>query len=424
MGKQGVMKEIRLDIHSEMTMNMINYLLIEENYIYVGNEKEIWLENLSHPTVQLIYINQRSIFNEMQATQLMKQIDRVRQRVRTRYLLWRLNVVILNVDSSSISHLEPVKHYVKVFHINQINDFKHNEELNQFYPNLKKAKLDYPMDELIYQMQQATKAKALNVRKTLEFQKKSYLMMGFISLLILIFIWIQLQPYKNLVTAIEFGAKYNPLIVAGEYWRFLTPAFIHMNFLHLLFNVVFIYQFGKMIEHLFGWWRSLLIMVGAAILGNLFSFAFVENVSLGASTIAYGLLGALLFLGIENRKMFMHLVKGLIFPILSFSVFWAIIDPSIDFYGHLGGFLGGFLIATVVGLPSGQHYMVRTFLSIATYLLLSVGLLTRGTYLTEQTDYSAYNRAIVLFYIQTGQLEEANRFCSKIDVDFSNLFTP
>ena len=194
MGKQGVMKEIRLDIHSEMTMNMINYLLIEENYIYVGNETEIWLENLSHPTVQLIYINQRSIFNEMQATQLMKQIDRVRQRVRTRYLLWRLNVVILNVDSSSISHLEPVKHYVKVFHINQINDFKHNEELNQFYPNLKKAKLDYPMEELIYQMQQATKAKALNVRKTLEFQKKSYLMMGFISLLILIFIWIQLQP--------------------------------------------------------------------------------------------------------------------------------------------------------------------------------------------------------------------------------------
>ncbi len=184
MGKQGVMKEIRLDIHSEMTMNMINYLLIEENYIYVGNEKEIWLENLSHPTVQLIYINQRSIFNEMQAEQLMKQIDRVRQRIRTRYLLWRLNVVILNVDSSSMTHLEPVKGYTKVFHINQISDFKQNEELNVFYPNLKKATLDYPMGELIYQMQQATKAKALNVRKTLEFQKKSYLMMGFITLLI------------------------------------------------------------------------------------------------------------------------------------------------------------------------------------------------------------------------------------------------
>ena len=46
MEKQGVMKEIRLDIQSELTMNIVNYLLVEENYIYVGNEKEIWLENL------------------------------------------------------------------------------------------------------------------------------------------------------------------------------------------------------------------------------------------------------------------------------------------------------------------------------------------------------------------------------------------
>ena len=42
MEKQGVMKEIRLDIQSELTMNIVNYLLVEENYIYVGNEKEIW----------------------------------------------------------------------------------------------------------------------------------------------------------------------------------------------------------------------------------------------------------------------------------------------------------------------------------------------------------------------------------------------
>lgn len=215
MGKQGVMREIRLDIHSEMTMNIVNYLMIEENYVYVGNEKEIWLENLSHPTVQLIYINQRSIFNEMQSTQLMKQIDRVRQRVRTRYLLWRLNVVILNMDAPSRPYFESVKSYVKVIHVNQINDFKQDKDLNEFYPRLSQAVLDYPMGELIFRMQQATKAKALDVRKILEFQKKSYVMMGFLAFLILMFVWIQLHPYKNLVTAIEFGAKYNPHLL----WR-------------------------------------------------------------------------------------------------------------------------------------------------------------------------------------------------------------
>lgn len=424
MGKQGVMKEIRLDIHSETTMNIVNYLMIEENYIYVGNEKEIWLENLSHPTVQLIYINQRSIFNEIQAAQLMKQIDRVRQRVRTRYLLWRLNVVILNMDQSSMPYLSSPKHYVKVFQINEANDFKYQTELNSFYPRLNQAVLDYPMGELILRMQQATKAKALDIKKTLEFQKKSYVMMGFLGLLVIIFLLIQLQPYQNAATLIEFGAKYNPLIVAGEYWRLLTPSFVHLDLMHLLFNAVFIYQFGKMIEHLFGWWRSLIIIIGSALLGNLFSFAFIENISLGASTVAYGLLGALLFLGIENRKMFMHLVKGLIAPILLFSVFWAIIDPSIDVYGHIGGFLGGFLVASILGLPTGKQYISRIVLSAATCLLLIVGLFSRGVYLTEKTDYQPYNKVIINFYLQSNQLDKANHFYQKLDSESNKSSQP
>ena len=52
MSNPGVMKEIRIDIQSELAMNIINYLMVEEDYIYVGNERDIWLENLSHPTVQ------------------------------------------------------------------------------------------------------------------------------------------------------------------------------------------------------------------------------------------------------------------------------------------------------------------------------------------------------------------------------------
>ena len=85
MSNPGVMKEIRIDIQSELAMNIINYLMVEEDYIYVGNERDIWLENLSHPTVQLIYVNQRSIFSEEQANHWFKQGDLVRSRIRRRY---------------------------------------------------------------------------------------------------------------------------------------------------------------------------------------------------------------------------------------------------------------------------------------------------------------------------------------------------
>ncbi|HAX72873.1 MAG TPA: rhomboid family intramembrane serine protease, partial [Firmicutes bacterium] len=106
MEKQAVMKEIRLDIKSDLVMNIMNYLMAEEAYIFVGNENEIWLENLNHPTVQLIYLNQKSIYNEMQSQLLMKQIKRVRNRVRQRYLMSRLNVLVLNVDPMQRSAIE------------------------------------------------------------------------------------------------------------------------------------------------------------------------------------------------------------------------------------------------------------------------------------------------------------------------------
>lgn len=421
MQKQGVMKEIRLNIQSELVMNIVNYLMVEENYIYVGNEKEIWLENLSHPTVQLIYINQKHLFNEMQASQLMRQIDRVRSRVRARYLLWRLNVVVLNLEPQSTQYFSITKDYLKMIEVKEAEDLTHHDELIQFFPSLKRAYLNRSMGELIIEMQQTSKAKALNVRKMLEFQTKSYAIIGFMVILIGMFLWLQLQPITNVGTAVEFGAKYNPLIVAGEYWRLLTPSLIHLQLFHLLFNVIFIYQFGKMIEHLFGWWRLLIIMLGSALLGNLCIFAFIENISLGASTVAYGLLGALLFLGIENRKMFMHFVKGMIFPILLFSIIWAVIDPTIDFYGHLGGFLGGFLIASVVGLPKGKHYLSRTLLAVATYLLLVLGLFTRGTLLTDQTDYSDYNAALVYYYLQNEEPEKAMKFMDKLGLQIEDF---
>ncbi|MEE0881777.1 MAG: rhomboid family intramembrane serine protease, partial [Turicibacter sp.] len=101
MSNQGVMKEIRIDIQSELAMNIINYLMVEENYVYVGNERDIWLENLDHPTVQLIYINQRNIFNEEQVTRFFKQIEAVRSRLRRRYLMTRLNVIVINLDTYS-----------------------------------------------------------------------------------------------------------------------------------------------------------------------------------------------------------------------------------------------------------------------------------------------------------------------------------
>ncbi|MCT2885498.1 rhomboid family intramembrane serine protease, partial [Lentilactobacillus parabuchneri] len=50
---------------------------------------------------------------------------------------------------------------------------------------------------------------------------------------------------ENPVTLVEFGAKYNPLIRAGQYWRLVTPIFIHIGFTHILMNGITLYFIGQ-----------------------------------------------------------------------------------------------------------------------------------------------------------------------------------
>lgn len=419
MTNRGVMKEIRIEIQSELAMNIVHYLMSEEGYVYVGNERDVWLENLSHPTVQLIYLNQRSMFNEEQTTQLFKQVHVIRARLRRRYLMGRLNVLILNINPIRPHLLNDDRHYLKVIDINEASDFKKNVELQQLFSHLQSAELEQPMAQVMAQMHESTKEKALHVKNMLMFQSRSIVTYTFLIVLVAVFLFLHLQPIKEWLVpiAINYGAKYNPLILAGDYYRLLTPSFLHFDLMHLLFNVVFIYQFGRMVEHVFGWWRMIILMIGSAIFGNLCSYAFVEGLSIGASTVAYGLLGAILFLGLEQRKIFMHFVRTLVFPILIFSIFWIIIEPGIDVYGHLGGFLGGFLIASILGLPKQSYYISRTFLAGATLLILITGLFNRGAYLTSQTDYSTYNRSVMAYYYQTHQIEKLEVFKQRLKLD-------
>jgi membrane associated rhomboid family serine protease len=224
-------------------------------------------------------------------------------------------------------------------------------------------------------------------------------------------------------TAIQFGAKYNPLIQAGEYWRLLTPSLLHFDLFHLLFNVAFIYQFGKMVEHVFGWKRLIVIFSASAFLGNLFSYAFVENVSLGASTVAYGLIGALLFAGLENRKLFMGLVRSLVFPILLFSLLWSFIDSTVDGFGHLGGFLGGFLSATLLGMPQYRRYLSRSLLAGATFLLLIFGLFARGDKLTSATDFSNQNLSLLYYHLNNGREDRAQHLIERLNLNLETLLS-
>jgi len=150
----------------------------------------------------------------------------------------------------------------------------------------------------------------------------------------------------------EYFIKDNQLIVQGEFWRLITPIFLHGSFLHIGFNMYALFILGPGLERFYGHWRFLALYIVSGFAGNVFSMIFTPNPSLGASTAIFGLLAAQGVFFLMNRRVLGRMSqRALINIVLVAGVNFLIsgVNPGIDNWGHLGGFLGGGLFAYLGG---------------------------------------------------------------------------
>ncbi len=102
-----------------------------------------------------------------------------------------------------------------------------------------------------------------------------------------------LDGSTDLGTLVRGGAMVRGLVHEGEWWRVIAFSFVHIGGLHLLVNVLGLWFLGRLVEDLFGPWRTVAIYAVAAIGGALASlFAVPAGIAAGASGAVYGLVGA------------------------------------------------------------------------------------------------------------------------------------
>lgn len=176
------------------------------------------------------------------------------------------------------------------------------------------------------------------------------------------------------------GAKNNQAIVAGQWWRLVTPIFLHMGLTHIALNAVVIYFMGIQIEAMFGHWRMLVIYLLGGISGNIMSFALSNDQSVGASTAAFALFGAFLMVGEsfwENPVI--RELTGRFLLLTVMNLVFDMFSTGIDIWGHVGGLAGGFLIGYMLGVPrigkisTVKRIVATIFLVIAWVALLKLG---------------------------------------------------
>ncbi|HWI63137.1 MAG TPA: rhomboid family intramembrane serine protease [Symbiobacteriaceae bacterium] len=175
-------------------------------------------------------------------------------------------------------------------------------------------------------------------------------------------IWLAMTVAGRSLTATEdmeilnnWGAVFRPFMWRdGQYWRLFTAAFLHIGLAHLAMNGLSLWMVGRAVEWLYGPLRMLYIYVAAAVTGSLLSAALGQPVvlSAGASGAIFGMLGAIIWyrlsspLGarIKMRPLLTTLVMNLGLSLAMYKV--------IDNWNHLGGLLGGFVAAAVIGVPA------------------------------------------------------------------------
>lgn len=149
-----------------------------------------------------------------------------------------------------------------------------------------------------------------------------------------------------------YGGKINAAIQGGQFWRLVTPIFLHIGLAHIGLNGYFLYIVGPQVERPFGYWRFLLVFLFSGIAGTLGSMIGTPNPSAGASGALFGLIGALAVYFYQNRQGFgdvaQRQLRSLGMLVLINLVF-GITVPNIDNWGHMGGLVGGALIALLIG---------------------------------------------------------------------------
>ncbi|GAB7386737.1 rhomboid protease YqgP [Bacillaceae bacterium] len=228
---------------------------------------------------------------------------------------------------------------------------------------------------------------------------------------LLMFLWLTLQGgSENTETLIRYGAKYNPLILEGEWWRFLTPVFLHIGFAHLLFNSFALYALGAVVERIYGSFRFLVIYFLSGVSGNVASFLFTPNISAGASGAIFGCFGALLYFGTQHRNLFSRTMGKDLWLMLAVNLAIGFIYPGIDNYAHLGGLGGGFLAAGALALPHARPRWWKRFAFAAAVILLILGSAYCGLQTgKEKPEYLLHQADIYLRQEKYGEAEKLLR---------------
>lgn len=135
----------------------------------------------------------------------------------------------------------------------------------------------------------------------------------------------------------------------GRWWTLLTATYLHGGLLHIAFNLMWLRSIGPLVEELFGRSRFFVIYTLAGVGGVALSTLLGTPLTVGASGSIFGLLAALIYYGRSRGGTFGSGIMRTMLIYAGIGLVLGLLAPNVDNWGHVGGFVTGFLAALWLG---------------------------------------------------------------------------
>jgi membrane associated rhomboid family serine protease len=170
---------------------------------------------------------------------------------------------------------------------------------------------------------------------------------------------------KGFLRAYEVGA--------GEWWRLVTCGFLHGSPIHLLFNMLMLWWFGRPLEALLGRGRFLAVYFLSLLAGSAGALLLSPtNSTIGASGAVFGILGA----GLVLERNRIDVFGGSALFVVIFNLAFSFAVSYISIGSHIGGLVGGALTVLVLSRFGKGHAVYGRFDLASAAGLLAIGVVS------------------------------------------------
>lgn len=169
--------------------------------------------------------------------------------------------------------------------------------------------------------------------------------------------------YESIQTVYDFGGVIGAEIQVdpSQSWRLLAAMFVHIGLQHFVLNMVTLYFLGRIAEDLFGSKAFLALYILSGLMGNLFVMIFSpEVVAAGASTALFGIFGAIASLRFIARSPYIQYLSQSYTSLILVNILFSFM-PGISLAGHLGGLVGGGILAFVFPVYGERDSVKKTW---------------------------------------------------------------